>query len=76
MDSAPGSTGAGLALRLQQLREVPGDHALLRFPGTETLFSKDPQQTPGQERGLWERRPSPPAGRGPAPDGAFPRSGP
>lgn len=67
VDSAPGSTGAGRALWLQQLREVPGDHAQLRFPGAETLFSKDPQQTPGTGEGAVGTEAQPPRREGPCP---------
>lgn len=44
---APGNTGAGLVLWLQQPGEVPRDHSQLGFPGVETSFSKGPQQDGG-----------------------------
>ena len=61
---APGNTGVGLALWLQQPREVPRDHAQLGFPGAETLFSKGPQQDGGPA----------PSREGRCPNGAFPGS--
>lgn len=56
VDSAPGSTRAGWALWLQQLREVPGDHAQLEL---RLYLAKTLSRHRGQERGLWETEAQP-----------------